>query len=70
MVSFDWAERRYAPSFTPTDPPDLTAVRLQACAADHSIIDRSSSSRAYYPWSDSNNDVYYFGAICAVGIGR
>ena len=38
MVSFDWAERRYAPSFTPTDPPDLTAVRLQACAADNNIM--------------------------------
>ena len=70
MVGLDWAERRCAPSFVPTRPPDLTAVRLQACAADHNIIDMSSSSQAYDPRSDANTDAYYSsagGAVASVG---
>eukprot|EP00966_Prymnesium_polylepis_P314381 7264746-Prymnesium_polylepis.1 len=38
MVGCDWPEHRCTHSFAPTEPPDLTAVRLQACAAGHNII--------------------------------
>ena len=35
MVACDWSEHRCAPSFALTEPPDLTAMRFQACAAAH-----------------------------------
>eukprot|EP00966_Prymnesium_polylepis_P134551 3110057-Prymnesium_polylepis.1 len=54
MVACDWPEHRCALSFALNEPPDLTAVRLQACAAAHCIIGRTSSVRAADTRSDEN----------------
>ena len=42
-VGRDWPEQRCALPVAPTDPSALTRVRLRACAAGHSNIDKASS---------------------------
>ena len=54
MAACDWPEYRCTPSFALTEPPDLTAMRLQACAAAHCIAGRTSSVRASDPRSDES----------------
>ena len=50
-VGRDWPEQRCAPPVAPTDPSALTCVRLRACAAGHSNIDKASSGQAGDPRS-------------------
>ena len=50
-VGRDWPEQRCALPVAPTDPSALTRVRLRACAAGHSNIDKASSGQAGDPRS-------------------
>ena len=73
MTACDWPEYRRAPSFALTEPPDLTAVRLQARAAGHSIIGKASRGRAAEPRSDEiimNYDSGADGVVHAGGRGE
>ena len=63
LVNSDWAERRCAASIAPIDPPALTSVCLETCAADHKTIGTTSSGRAPHP--RSFEDI----AICDSGGG-
>ena len=65
-VGRDWPEQRCALPVAPTDPSALTRVRLRACAAGHSNIDKASSGQAGDPRSLADIMAHEYGANGAV----
>ena len=69
-VGRDWPEQRCALPVAPTDPSALTCVRLRACAAGHSNIDKASSGQAGDPRSLADiMPAHDYGANGAVRVG-